>query len=195
MPTIVTATELGLLVFQSPPPARGRYGRAIADDPPPLDPLSSPSDQRRMLALGVAATAMLLAAFVGTATNIAVPVLEDEFPDVGLTHISWVITAFAVAQVTFMLLGGRLADRIGRRRIFIAGLAVFAFGAALSAVAPEIDLVIAARIIQAVGVALMIPSSLAAVLPLYPKARHGWVVSLWSRLVFLEQRHPGKKSV
>lgn len=125
---------------------------------------------------------MLLAAFVGTATNIAVPVLEDEFPDVGLTHISWVITAFAVAQVTFMLLGGRLADRVGRRRIFIAGLAVFAVGAALSAVAPEIDLVIAARIIQAVGVALMIPSSLAAVLPLYPKARHGSVVSLWSSM-------------
>lgn len=125
---------------------------------------------------------MLLAAFVGTATNIAVPVLEDEFPDVGLTHISWVITAFAVAQVTFMLLGGRLADRVGRRRIFIAGLAVFAIGAALSAVAPEIDLVIAARIIQAVGVALMIPSSLAAVLPLYPKARHGSVVSLWSSM-------------
>jgi EmrB/QacA subfamily drug resistance transporter len=137
---------------------------------------------RRKLALAVAATAMLLAAFVGTATNIAIPVLEDEFSDVGLTHISWVITAFAVTQVTFMLLGGRLADRIGRRRIFIAGLAVFAVGAALSAVAPEIDLVIAARIIQAIGVALMIPSSLAAVLPLYPKARHGSVVSLWSSM-------------
>jgi EmrB/QacA subfamily drug resistance transporter len=125
---------------------------------------------------------MLLAAFVGTATNIAIPVLEDEFSDVGLTHISWVITAFAVTQVTFMLLGGRLADRVGRRRIFIAGLAVFAVGAALSAVAPSIDLVIAARIIQAVGVALMIPSSLAAVLPLYPKARHGSVVTLWSSM-------------
>lgn len=80
-----------------------------------------------------------------------------------------------------MLLGGRLADRIGRRCVFIAGLAVFAIGAALSAVAPSIDLVIAARIIQAVGVALMIPSSL-AVLPLYPKDRHGSVVTLWSSM-------------
>ena len=98
---------------------------------------------------------MLLAAFVGTATNIAIPVLEDEFSNVGLTHISWVISAFLVTQVTFMLLGGRLADRIGRRRIFIAGLAVFGVGAALSAVAPGINLVIAARVIQALGVALM----------------------------------------
>jgi len=132
--------------------------------------------------LVIAATAMLLAAFVGTATNIAIPVLEEEFPDVGLTHIAWVISAFAVTQVTFMLLGGRLADRIGRRKIFVIGLGVFAIGAALSALAPGIDLVIAARVIQALGVALVIPSSLAAVLPLYPKTQHGAVVSLWSSM-------------
>lgn len=125
---------------------------------------------------------MFLAAFVGTATNIAIPVLEDEFSSASLTHISWVISAFLVTQVTFMLLGGRLADRIGRRRIFMAGLAVFAVGAALSAAAPVINLVIAARIIQAIGVALMIPASLAAVLPLYPKSRHGSVVTLWSSM-------------
>lgn len=125
---------------------------------------------------------MLLAAFVGTATNIAIPVLEEEFADVGLTHISWVITAFAVTQVTFMLLGGRLADRLGRRSVFMTGLAVFAVGAALSAIAPGINLVIAARVIQALGVALIIPSSLAAVLPLYPKEQHGSVVSFWSAM-------------
>ena len=125
---------------------------------------------------------MLLGAFVGTATNIAIPVLEDEFPEVGLTRISWVISAFAVTQVTFMLLGGRLADRIGRRQVFIAGLGVFAVGAALSAAAPGINLVIAARVIQAIGVAMMIPSSLAAVLPLYPKHRHGAVVAIWSSM-------------
>ena len=134
------------------------------------------------MALVIAATSMLLAAFVGTATNIAIPVLEEEFPTVGLTHVAWVISAFAVTQVTFMLLGGRLADRIGRRRIFVIGMAIFAVGAALSAIAPTINLVIAARIIQAIGVALVIPSSLAAVLPLYPKQRHGWVVSLWSSM-------------
>ncbi len=139
-------------------------------------------NRRRQAALAIAATAMLLSAFVGTATNIAIPVLEDEFTGVGLTHISWVISAFAVTQVTFMLLGGRLADRVGRRRIFMSGLGVFAVGAALSAVAPSINLVIAARAIQAVGVALMIPSSLATVLPLYPKEKHGSVVSLWSSM-------------
>lgn len=125
---------------------------------------------------------MLLAAFVGTATNIAIPILEDEFPDAGLTTISWVVSGFNVAQVTFMLLGGRLADRLGRRRIFLQGLAVFGVGAALSGVAPTIELVILARIVQAVGVALMLPSSLAAVLPEYPPEKHATVVSLWSSM-------------
>ncbi len=125
---------------------------------------------------------MLLAAFVGTATNIAVPVLEEEFAGAGLATISWVVSGFNVAQVTFMLLGGRLADRIGRKKIFLQGLAVFAIGAALSGIAPTIELVIAARIGQAIGVAMMLPSSLATVLPEFPQERHGSVVSLWSSM-------------
>lgn len=125
---------------------------------------------------------MLLASFVGTATNIAIPVLEEEFPDAGLTTISWVVSGFNVAQVTFMLLGGRLADRIGRRKMFLRGLALFAFGAALSGIAPTIELVIATRVAQAVGVSLMLPASLTAVLPEFPIERHGTVVSLWSAM-------------
>ena len=71
--------------------------------------------RRANQALVVAAAAMFLASFVTTASNIAVPVLEDAFPDASLSTISWVISAFNVTQVTFMLLGGRLADRWGRR--------------------------------------------------------------------------------
>ncbi|MEM7095928.1 MAG: MFS transporter [Actinomycetota bacterium] len=133
-------------------------------------------------ALAVAATAMLLAAFVGTATNIAIPVLEEEFPEASLVTISWVVSGFNVAQVTFMLLGGRLADRLGRRKIFLRGLALFAVGAALSGIAPTIELVIATRIAQAVGVSLMLPASLTAVLPEFPPERHGSVVSWWSAM-------------
>ncbi len=133
-------------------------------------------------ALVVAAAAMFLASFVTTASNIAVPVLEDAFPGASLSTISWVISAFNVTQVTFMLLGGRLADRWGRRPVFLAGMLVFAAGAGLSAVAPVIGLVIAARVVQAIGVAMVLPSSLAAVLPLFPLERHASVVSSWSAM-------------
>lgn len=125
---------------------------------------------------------MLLAAFVGTASNIAIPILEEEFSDAGLATVSWVVTAFNVAQVTFMLLGGRLADRLGRRRVFLSGLLIFALGAALSGVAPTIELVIAARVGQAVGVSAMLPSSLACVLPTVAPERRATIVSLWSSM-------------
>ncbi|MCP3855052.1 MAG: MFS transporter [Actinomycetia bacterium] len=133
----------------------------------------------------MAAAAMLLTSFVGTATSIAIPVLEDAFPDASLATISWVVSGFNVTQVTLMLLGGRLADRLGRRRVFLAGLVVFGFGALLSGVAPIIGLVIAARVLQAVGVALVLPASLAAVLPLFPLSRHATVVSTWSSMGIL----------
>ena len=136
-------------------------------------------------ALLVAALAMFIGAFVTTASNIAVPVLEEDFPTASLSTISWVVSAFNVTQVTFMLLGGRLADRWGRRRVFLWGMAIFAAGAALSAVAPAVGLVIAARVVQAVGMAFVLPSSLAAVLPLFPMERHASVVSLWSAMGIL----------
>jgi len=137
---------------------------------------------RARIALASAATAMLLISFVSTATNIAVPALEDEFSTRPLTTISWVVTAFNVAQVTLMLVGGRVADRRGRRLVFVIGMIVFAFGALASAVAPNLEILIGARILQAVGAALVLPASLVAVLPTYPVERHATVVSLWASM-------------
>ena len=148
-------------------------------------PSAAQALRRANQALVVAAGAMFVVSFVTTASNIAIPVLETAFPDASLSTVSWVVSAFNVTQVTFMLLGGRLADRWGRRRVFLAGMAVFCLGAALSAVAPVIGLVIASRVVQAIGVAMVLPSSLAAVLPLFPLERHASVVSLWSAMGIL----------
>ena len=68
------------------------------------------SERRANQALLVAATAMFLGSFVTTASNIAIPVLEDGFPRASLSTISWVVSAFNVTQVTFMLLGGAPLD-------------------------------------------------------------------------------------
>jgi len=134
------------------------------------------------LALATATGAMLLISFVTTATNLAVPALEAHFAGRPLATVSWVVSAFNVAQVTLMLVGGRLADRRGRRGVFVAGLVVFAVGASASALSPTLELLIAARIVQAVGAALVLPTSLVAVLPSYPPERHASVVSLWSSM-------------
>jgi EmrB/QacA subfamily drug resistance transporter len=124
---------------------------------------------------------MLLISFVTTATNLAVPALERYFNG-SLSSVSWVVSAFNVAQVTLMLVGGRVADRRGRRPVFLTGLAVFAIGASASALSPTLGLLIVARVVQAVGAALVLPTSLVAVLPSYPPERHAAVVSLWSSM-------------
>lgn len=140
------------------------------------------SGRQARLALATATGAMLLISFVTTATNLAVPALERQFAGRSLATVSWVVSAFNVAQVTLMLVGGRLADRRGRKPVFLTGLAVFALGALASALSPTLELLIAARIVQAVGAALVLPTSLVSVLPSYPPERHASVVSLWSSM-------------
>ncbi|MDG2111340.1 MAG: DHA2 family efflux MFS transporter permease subunit, partial [Actinomycetota bacterium] len=135
---------------------------------------------RQRLALVTASMAMLLISFNTTATNIAFPSIEDEFSSHSLSMVSWVVTAYNITQTTMMLVGGRLADRLGRRRVFLWGMSVMAIGSLASGVAPNVSTLIAARICQAVGAAFVLPTSLAAVLPDYPKARHARVVALWA---------------
>ncbi len=141
---------------------------------------TSPESARKAsLALVAATASMLMISFVTTATNIAVPTLEKAF-DAPLSSVSWVVTAYNVCQVTLMLVGGRLADRVGRRRMFLTGLLIFSLAAAASVAAPNLGMLIGARVVQAIGAALVLPASLVAVLPTYPPERHASIVSLWS---------------
>ena len=135
---------------------------------------------RQRLALVTASMAMLLISFNTTATNIAFPSIEDEFSAYSLSAVSWVVTGYNITQTTMMLVGGRLADRLGRRRIFLWGMTVMAIGSMASGLAPNVPTLIAARVGQAIGAAFVLPTSLAAVLPDYPKARHARVVALWA---------------
>ena len=90
--------------------------------------------------------------------------------------------AFNVCQVTLLLLGGRMADRWGRKQVFLWGMALFTFGSIVTAVAPALSILIAARVAQAVGAAMVLPASLASVLPMYPQERHPSVVAFWSSM-------------
>lgn len=136
--------------------------------------------RRRRVALICASMAMLLISFNTTATNIAFPAIEDAFSAHSLSTVSWVVTGYNVAQTTMMLLGGRLADRLGRRRVFLWGMTVMAVGSLASGLAQGIWVLVAARVVQALGAAFVLPTSLAAVLPDYPKEQHARVVGLWA---------------
>jgi EmrB/QacA subfamily drug resistance transporter len=108
--------------------------------------------------------ATVLASMVGfldaTVVNVAVPAIARDL-DAGVNAVQWTLTGYLVTVAALLLLSGALADRFGRRRVLAAGLLVMLGASALCAVAPSVGTLIAARVVQGAGAALVVPSSLA----------------------------------
>ena len=135
----------------TPPPASRAESAALAAAPPALP--------HRWLALVFIALAQLMVALDATIVNIALPSAQASL------HVSdasrqWVITGYTLAFGGLLLLGGRIADRFGRKRTLLAGLAGFAAASALGGAAPSFELLIAARALQGAFAALLTPTAL-----------------------------------
>jgi NTE family protein len=120
-----------------------------------------------------------LAFLDATIVNIAFPAIEKAFKGPSLSTLSWVLNAYNVVIAASLVPAGRLADRLGRRRIFLIGLLLFTVASAACAAAPAVGWLIAARVLQAVGAAMLLPASLALMLPLYPPERRQAAAALW----------------
>ncbi|WP_411104560.1 MFS transporter [Streptomyces sp. cmx-4-9] len=135
---------------------------------------------------GWSITVLLLGVFVSSLdlfiVNIAFPDLAQSFPSSTLSSLSWVLSAYAITFAAFLAPAGRWADQSGRKRAFLAGLALFTLASAACAAAPSLGALVAARALQAIGGALMLPSSLGLLLPLFPAERRGAAVGLWSAM-------------
>jgi EmrB/QacA subfamily drug resistance transporter len=140
----------------------------------------SPISRRAWRALLVGSLGFSLMSFNTTATNLAFNDIADDFEGTSSAAMSWVASIFFIGLASLLPVSGRLADRMGRRRIFRTGLVVFALGSVLSAAAPGVYVLIAARLVTSAGGALILPSSLAVVLPEFPKDRHFSAVAFWS---------------
>jgi EmrB/QacA subfamily drug resistance transporter len=114
-----------------------------------------------------------------TIVNIAFRDLGADFEDASPNLLSWVLSGYNIAFAASLLTAGRMADRFGRRRAFFSGLAVFTTASALCGIAPGPYWLIAARVLQAVGGALIIPSSLALILPEFPPDRRSAAIGVW----------------
>jgi EmrB/QacA subfamily drug resistance transporter len=112
--------------------------------------------------------------------NIAFPDIERDFGGSSLGSLSWILNAYAIVFAALLVPAGRTADRLGRKRAFVAGVAVFTLASALSAAAPTVELLVAARILQALGAAAVFPTSLALLLPEFPPAQRRTAVSIWA---------------
>lgn len=131
-------------------------------------------------ALAVGAAGFVLVGFNTTATNIAFDEITASFPSVPETTTAFVSSGYLIGTAAFLPLAGRIADRQGRVRIFQLGMVLFAVSAILSAISPNVWVLIAARVLQSVGGALVIPASLSMVLPMFPASRRPSAVAAWA---------------
>ena len=141
-----------------------------------LDPI--PASAWAVLAVSTSTVVLVLLDSGGL--FIAFPFIEERFAaDASRTTISWVVSAFFVVMVATLLVAGRLADRFGRRRIFLIGAATYALGSLAGAAAADLEVLICARVVQGVGVALLSPSSVAMALSRFPPSRRALALGVW----------------
>jgi EmrB/QacA subfamily drug resistance transporter len=134
----------------------------------------------RWKVLAVTSIGLFMASLDLFIVNIAFPDLSRSFDDASLSSLSWVLNGYAIVFAALLVPAGRIADRIGRKRVFIGGLLLFSAASALCAVAPSIPFLVGARVLQAVGAAMMIPTTLGLLLPAFPAEQRPVAIGIWS---------------
>ncbi|AOB32683.1 hypothetical protein AKI39_20970 [Bordetella sp. H567] len=144
--------------------------------PDPATPCA-PSARPYLLAATILASSM---AFIdGIVVNVALPAIQAQF-HTGFGVLQWVVNGYALVLGALILMGGVLGDRYGRRRIFISGIVLFTLASIGCALAPAAGALIAARVLQGLGGALLVPQSLAIIAAAYPKDVRGRAVGIWA---------------
>jgi EmrB/QacA subfamily drug resistance transporter len=136
----------------------------------PLAEVGPDSERRRWLVLAVTVAAQFMVILDVSVVNVALPSIKHDlhFSQAGL---QWVITAYSILFGGMLLLGGRLADLLGRRRLFMAGVAVFTLGSLLSGLASSEGVLIVTRALQGLGGALLAPAALSIVVTTFREGR------------------------
>jgi len=133
--------------------------------------------RRAWLALSVSTLVVFLVVIDVSAVNVAFPSIREDF-DVSDTELSWIIGAYNIVVGSLLMVSGRLADSIGRRRVYLPGVALFGFGSMLCALAPSAALLIGARVVQAVGGAVVAAAGFAVMLPEFPPNRRSTAIGI-----------------
>jgi EmrB/QacA subfamily drug resistance transporter len=110
---------------------------------------------------------------------VAFPSISADFSQVSASGLSWILNAYTIVFAAALIPAGRLADRIGRRRTFLWAVVVFTLASMLCGLAPNVPMLVVARMIQALGAAALVPASLALVLQTFPRERIPAAVAIW----------------
>src|ERR1051325_6294680 len=135
--------------------------------------------ERRWKVLLVTSVAVFMGFLDVTIVNIAFPDIRSSFPDDSLASLSWVLNAYNVVFAALLVPAGRVADIVGRRRMFFIGLITFLAASAVCGAASSVEMLVAARVVQAAGGAILVPTSLGLLLPEFPLEQRATATALW----------------
>ena len=137
------------------------------------------SENRKWWTLGAVSFGLFMIMLDTTAVNVALPTIQRDL-GAGLPELQWIVAGYALTFAALMLTAGKLADLLGRRRVFVSGLAVFAASSLACALAPSAGFLIGARVVQGAGAALMNPATLSIISATFPLRQRGTAIGIWA---------------
>jgi EmrB/QacA subfamily drug resistance transporter len=146
--------------------------------------ISNSASSGRRLVLIVVGAAVFMTNLDLWIVNVALPTISSDFSAGGrpprLSSLSWVLNGYAVGLAALLVVAGRLGDRIGHRKVFLGGVLLFTVSSGLCALGPNLPVLIAARVLQSVGAAAQLPTSLALLMAVFPAEQRTTVARGWS---------------
>ena len=136
-------------------------------------------ENRKWWTLAAVAFGLFMIMLDNTVVNVALPTIGRDF-ETGLSELEWVVNGYALTFGVLMLTGGKLADLLGRRRMFIAGMAIFTLASLACGLATNAEFLIGARVVQGVGAALMNPATLSIIIATFPPRQRGMAIGIWA---------------
>jgi EmrB/QacA subfamily drug resistance transporter len=159
-------------------------GRSVLLEPDPAARAGQLIELRSSTGIALMTATVLASAVAALDANvvkIAIPAIGRDL-GAGVSALQWTLTSYLLVVAALLLLAGALADRFGRRRVLIAGLCVMLVSSGLCAIAPSVDTLIAARVVQGVGAALVVPTSLALLNGTLRKSDRARAIGVWAGL-------------
>ncbi|MFD7695061.1 MFS transporter [Streptomyces sp. NPDC059805] len=141
------------------------------------------SHRRRLLVLAICCMSLLIVSLDNTVLNVALPALQRDL-HASTSGLQWTIDAYTLVLASLLMLAGSTADRIGRKRVFMAGLVVFTIGSALCSLAPDLNALIAFRMVQAVGGSMLNPVAMSIITNTFTDPRErARAIGVWGAVV------------
>ncbi|MEV0978008.1 MFS transporter [Streptomyces sp. NPDC049915] len=141
------------------------------------------SPRRRLLVLAICCMSLLIVSLDVTALNVALPAMQRDL-HASTSGLQWTIDAYTLVLASLLMLAGSTADRVGRKRVFMAGLVVFTAGSALCSLAPSLDALVAFRMVQAVGGSMLNPVAMSIITNTFTDPRErARAIGVWGAVV------------